>query len=410
MVLASPAMHADNSRMASAWPLVPGLQTTIAMRPIIRQNPRPLPFPDFGNVGTILRVLLGANLLFAVSALVAAPRWQMWPEEWLDTVAVAEPQLLLALTLLLVLAPWLRRLSYRMGVIVVLALTVVTGAVTDFLLGRVVALPVDALPRHLALGLIAAGALLLYFYLRAKALSPAVTEARLQALQARIRPHFLFNSLNAVLSLMRADPRRAENALEDLADLFRVLMSDNRELVPLADEIGLCRQYLALEQLRLGERLRVEWHLNSMPGDALIPPLVLQPLLENAVYHGIEPLSAPGVVSINIFTKDGQVHAILRNPYRVDGGRHHAGNKMALANVRERLALHFDVEAGLESGVKGDSYEVRIRMPYRTAAPAPVVRAPAGGAGAAREARPDDDCHAVAHPADAAVKYEAPRD
>ena len=162
--------------------------------------------------------------------------------------------------------------------------------------------------------------LLLYFGLRAKALSPAIAESRLQALQARIRPHFLFNSINAVLSLVRSDPKRAETALLDMADLFRVLMRDNRELVPIADEIELCRQYLELEKLRLSDRLQVEWHLNNMPGDALVPPLVLQPLLENAVYHGIEPSSTPGVVSINIFCKGGDVHAILRNPYRSEGG------------------------------------------------------------------------------------------
>jgi two-component system sensor histidine kinase AlgZ len=143
-------------------------------------------------------------------------------------------------------------------------------------------------------------------------------------------------------------------------------MRDNRELAPLADEVELCRQYLDLEKLRLGERLQAEWHLQSMPGDALVPPLVLQPLLENAVYHGIEPSSEPGVVSINIFYKGGDVHALLRNPYRVHGGRHHGGNKMALENVRERLKLHFDTEGSLESRVKADTYEVHVRMPYRT--------------------------------------------
>ena len=229
------------------------------------------------------------------------------------------------------------------------------------------------------------GALLVYFRLRAKALSPAIAEARLQALQARIRPHFLFNSINAVLSLVRTDPKRAETALEDMADLFRVLMRDNRELVPLADEVELCRQYLALEKLRLGDRLQVEWHLNSMPGDALVPPLVLQPLLENAVYHGIEPSSAPGVVSINIFFKGGDVHAILRNPYQADGGRHHAGNKMALANIRERLALHFDAEGALESRVVGDaSTRSTSGCPTarrsRAAAQAPTRRRAASGA------------------------------
>ncbi|MDO9189761.1 MAG: histidine kinase, partial [Sulfurimicrobium sp.] len=127
-------------------------------------------------------------------------------------------------------------------------------------------------------------ALLAYFNLRSRALSPALAEARLQALQARIRPHFLFNSINAVLSLIRSNPKRAESALEDMADLFRVLMADNLNLVSLEREVALSRQYLGLEQLRLGERLQVTWHIEKMPSDALIPPLVLQPLLENAVY------------------------------------------------------------------------------------------------------------------------------
>jgi two-component system, LytTR family, sensor histidine kinase AlgZ len=165
---------------------------------------------------------------------------------------------------------------------------------------------------------------------------------------------------------MRSEPRRAEVALEDLADLFRVLMRDNRELAPLADEVELCRQYLELEQLRLGERLVIDWNVKSMPGDALVPPLVLQPLLENAVYHGIEPSTAPGVVSINIFLSRDEVHALLRNPYTANSARHHAGNRMALDNIRERLALHFDAEASLESRVNRDIYEVHIRIPYRT--------------------------------------------
>ncbi len=359
------------------------------MSPIIGQKPESLPFPDFRNLGTIARILLGANALFAVGALVRAASWGAWPEVWLDAVAIAEPHLLIELTLLVALAPWFGLVPYRVGVGAVLVLTVAVGLLTDVLLGGLASLPAGSLSRHLALGLFVAGSLLFYFHLRAKALSPSVISARLAALQARIRPHFLFNSINAVLSLMRTDPRRAETALEDMADLFRVLMSDNRNLVPLADEVDLCRKYLALEHLRLGSRLRVEWHLNGMPGDALIPPLVLQPLLENAVYHGIEPLSAPGVVSINIFAKDGHVHAILRNPYRAEGGRHHAGNKMALGNVRERLALHFDVEAALESKVKGDSYEVHIRIPYHTAARTPVAAAPGFAADRERAAAKD---------------------
>jgi two-component system sensor histidine kinase AlgZ len=211
--------------------------------------------------------------------------------------------------------------------------------------------------------------LLIYFDLRGRSLSPALAEARLQALQARIRPHFLFNSINAVLSLIRQDPKQAERALEDMADLFRVLMADNRQLTPLARELELCREYLNLEKLRLGERLQVEWHVDNMPHDALVPPLVLQPLLENAVYHGIEPRLTPGTVSINIYRSREQVHLVLRNPYEHDGN-HHAGNKMALANIRERLALHFDAEASLNTNVTDSAYQVHIIMPYQKAASA----------------------------------------
>ena len=338
------------------------------MQPIIRQNTTRLELPDLRNLGTILRIVLAVNAMTAVAALVKESRVELWTAQWLDMTAVVEPHLIVELALLYALAPWLSRQSAPMGAFVIAAITVAVGLGLHAPVGSPYADSPFALIRHLLLALGAFGVLLLYFNLRAKALSPAIAESRLQALQARIRPHFLFNSINAVLSLVRSDPKRAETALLDMADLFRVLMRDNRELVPIADEIELCRQYLDLEKLRLTDRLQVEWHLNNMPGDAMVPPLVLQPLLENAVYHGIEPLSTPGVVSINIFCKGGDVHAILRNPYRSDGGSHHAGNKMALGNIRERLKLHFDAEGTLESRVRDATYEVHIRMPYRTAA------------------------------------------
>ncbi len=340
------------------------------MRPIISQKPStPEPvLPDFRNLGTVLRVLVAVNAMAAIAALVVEPRWALWSAAWLDILVYVEPCLMTELLLLYALQPVLERFRYVTGVAIVVAVTAIVVVAVETVLPRTVPLPAGTIVRHLVLALLLAWLLIGYFQLRAKALSPAFTEARLQALQARIRPHFLFNSINAVLSLVRSEPRRAEEALEDMADLFRVLMRDNRELAPLSDEVELCRQYLDLEKLRLGDRLHVEWHLNSMPGDALVPPLVLQPILENAVYHGIEPSSTPGVVSINIFYKGGDVHAIVRNPYRVNGGRHHGGNKMALGNVRERLSLHFDAEASLTSRVKADAYEVHIRMPYRSSA------------------------------------------
>jgi two-component system sensor histidine kinase AlgZ len=338
------------------------------MAAIIRQNPNRPALPDFRNMGTILRILVAVNLGAAVLAFARAPQFSSAYAEWIEATGFVEPYLLLVLAVLWAASPWLSRLSFAAGAGVVALVTVVAGRLLYAAMDRLAPLPAGSLVRWIVFGLVAVALLLFYFHLRARALSPAITEARLQALQARIRPHFLFNSINAVLSLVRSDPKRAEIALEDMADLFRVLMRDNRDLAPLEDEVELCRQYLELEQLRLGDRLTVDWNVKSMPGDALVPPLMLQPLLENAVYHGIEPSSTPGTVSINLFLSRGEVHAILKNPYRTTGGNHHSGNKMALANVRERLALHFDAEASLESRVTKDAYEVHIRIPYRTEA------------------------------------------
>jgi two-component system sensor histidine kinase AlgZ len=151
-----------------------------------------------------------------------------------------------------------------------------------------------------------------------------------------------------------------------MADLFRVLMSENRTLAPIADEVELARQYLAIESLRLGERLRVSWRIDGMPGDALVPPLMLQPLVENAVYHGIEPSPEGGEVTIDVRRDGPQIVMTLANPVP-DAGRSPAGNKIAIANIRERLQLHFDAEASMKSELDGGRYRVTIRMPYLTA-------------------------------------------
>jgi len=339
------------------------------MRSIIRQRDDGPGLPDLRNLGTILRVLLAVNAAAALVAFARAAGLPAFAAEWTAISGIVEPHLLLELAVLWMLAPWLARLRFPLAAAAIAALGVLAAVGVEAFVSSLVPQDTGAYATHIAFTLIATYVLLAYFRLRAKALSPAISEARLQALQARIRPHFLFNSINGVLSLIRSEPLRAEEALLDMADLFRVLMRDNRELAPLADEVELCRQYLDLEKLRLGERLGVDWNIKSMPGDALVPPLLLQPLLENAVYHGIESQSTRGTISINIFLSRGEVHAILRNPYSDHGKRHVRGNKMALANIRERLALHFDAEAGLESRILPDAYEVHIRLPYRTQSP-----------------------------------------
>lgn len=339
----------------------------------IKQNSARLPLPDFRNLGVMLRVLLGVNLLAAAAALVQSSGVDDWLQRYVDLAAWVQPPLLVNLALLALAAPLLRRLSARVGQSLVVVLAALSCALLfDF--WRFMALDEGGWSRILRAALLGASVafvMLSYLGLRARSLSPALAEARLQALTARIRPHFLFNSLNAVLSLIRSDPRRAETALEELAELFRALMRDHRDLLPLADEISLCRQYLNLEKLRLGERLNIEWEIVDVPADLTVLPLMLQPLLENAVYHGIEASGEPGTVHIRFARSGDELHIDLANPCGV-GEAAQGGNKMALANIRERLALYYDLEARLETQEAvlengQHQYRVHIVLPCRRA-------------------------------------------
>ncbi len=329
----------------------------------INQNRHPNLLPNFRNLGVMLRLLVIVIAMTVVAAALKSSNWYDMLNQWLRISALAQPMVILSLLLLGLADRWLHKLDYPLAVVVIVAGELGVASLMVIAPWAVFTPGTPGLARSWFFAAVATLLVLAYFNLRSRMLSPALTEARLQALQARIRPHFLFNSLNAVLSLVRSEPRRAETALEDLADLFRVLMADNRDLVPLEREVELCRQYLGLEALRLGDRLRVEWQVDKMPGDALVPSLLLQPLLENAVYHGIEPSMEPGVISIHIFNDRDRVHMLLRNPFRKEGS-HHTGNKMALSNIRERLSLHFDAEASLQTRDSDGQYEVRITLPY----------------------------------------------
>ena len=341
------------------------------MPSINQNNSYPVTLPDFCNLGVMLRMLVIVNLMGLAAALVRAHSYTELFAEVQQIAFIMQPTLLLCLIALCLLKRLLLRLTYPLGVGAVLVIALASVSLVHKLIVSRLFLYESAghLDRDWLLTLLAAGTLLTYFNMRARILSPAIGEARLQALQARIRPHFLFNSINAVMSLVRSEPQRAERALQDMADLFRVLMRENRELVRLEDEVNLSWQYLELESLRLGERLKIAWHIDKMPKDAMVPPLLLQPILENAVYHGIEPGSGPGEIGINIFHTRDQVQLVIRNPYLKEGS-HHVGNKMAMQNIRERLSLHFDAEARLKCEVQGNSYLVHITLPY-VKAPAP---------------------------------------
>ena len=332
----------------------------------IRQTTYPDLLPDFRNLGIIARVLVAVNALALVGALFAAPDLAQAIDRFPQIAALVEPLLLACLVVLFVLSPLLARLQYWTGCAAVMALVLLVTVMLHAGVTAILSEPPAELGRMLLLAALIGAGLLGYFRLLARAYSPALAEARLQALQARIRPHFLFNSLNAVLALIRRDPKRAERSLEDLADLFRTLMSDARQFVRLEDEIALLERYAEIEQLRLGERLRLTWELDTAPSDALLPPLVLQPLLENAVYHGVEPGTGAGEVLVRIERRGDRVLARIENPY-VEEQQHRAGNRMALENIRERLALFFDAEARIETRTSDGRYRVEIEMPYRVA-------------------------------------------
>ena len=189
-------------------------------------------------------------------------------------------------------------------------------------------------------------------------------EAQMQALQSRIRPHFLFNSLNSVASLTRSDPTKAETVLHDLADLFRVLLADARKLVPIAAEREIARQYLELEKLRLGDRLQVKWAESNVPRGAQIPALTLQPLLENAVYHGIEPRFGGGTIKIELWSESDTLNILISNPLpETRSAAHQRGNKIAMDNIRQRLATQFGEAATLQAFEQGGQYHVKLKLP-----------------------------------------------
>ncbi len=337
----------------------------------INQNNRFDVLPNFRNLGVLVRILLISNGLALLAAILLAGSWMDVPQRLVQIITLLIPILLSSLLVLWILQPWLSTLKYWQGVLLVnLAVVILTLSIYRF--GAELFNPSGEasayfeIVRYALLSILTCCLMFIYFRLRSKALSRALHDARLQVLRARIRPHFLFNCINTVLGVVRTQPKQAETALEDMADLFRAAMADAnvQNLVLLRDEIQLTKQYLALEQLRMGERLQVEWQLQDVPEDALIPPLLLQPLLENAVYHGIEPLPQGGRISTKLRRAGDEIILAVENPCRLRNAELHSGNQMALQNIRERLDLLFDVEARYQVEAGKDFYRTEIVLPY----------------------------------------------
>ena len=328
--------------------------------------------PDFCSLRSAFVVVVSAELLAMVLALAGeVPLGDFWAALALRSLYVQWIAVLGTLVLCALRRPF-AGLSHTGAGLAAWAAITLTAAVVALLAARVVPQPESFQPaafavRSVAIAAIVAALLLRYLYAQhmQRERAVAASRARFEALQARIRPHFLFNSMNTIAQLTRADPAHAEDAVQDLADLFRATLADADRLTTLAEEVELTRSYLRIEAQRLGARLRVAWDLEELPLDARIPLLILQPLVENAVYHGVEPSPEGGVITVTGRFRCGTVNLSVRNTLPPAGSApHRTGNRMAVENVRARLAVRYGDEATLTVGQVDGEYQVRLTLPH----------------------------------------------
>jgi two-component system sensor histidine kinase AlgZ len=330
--------------------------------------------PDFCRLPRIAAVLAIAELVVVVVWLAPHPGAHWGVAEFVAASAFA---LWLALVLAIVYCkarPLFERLPTPVGIAASLLMPLVVGAACAWMVQVIDAgLGTHYTPPRrwtfvggvAALSTLIAALALRYFYVSEqwRARVRAASKAEVEALQARIRPHFLFNSMNTIASLVRTDPVTAERAVEDLSELFRAALGAGEGESTLGEEISLTERYLAIEALRLGPRLRVAWHVApDVPRELRMPRLVLQPLLENAVLHGIAPLPAGGQVDIDIARTDGRLRIEVRNP-ALPARERRDGNRHAQDSIMQRLAYHFGSDARLSRGFEDGSYRCQLTLP-----------------------------------------------
>ena len=316
---------------------------------------------DACQVGVVLRALLFVEAVVAVGALFFAEDWLAWTQRFALLSAAALPGVLGWL----VITCSAKRLLARLPSAAQETAGVALGALSGLYACALVALvsnqaAVPWLASAMA-GALVAAVLVAVLVLRAKGRMPMETTARLAELQARIRPHFLFNSLNSAIALVREDPAKAEALLEDLSELFRHALVSKGDAVTLTEEVQVARHYMAIEEIRFGERLRVEWSIDPRAGSAKVPALFLQPLVENAVKHGVEP--SPTGAQVKITTQRRGQLVVIKVTNTVPAGQGKPGNGVALENVRDRLRLLHDVQAQFQTALIDGVYQVRMEVP-----------------------------------------------
>jgi two-component system sensor histidine kinase AlgZ len=316
---------------------------------------------DACHIGVVLRAVLFVEASLAVASMYGASSLWDWVARLALVTGAALPGTLAWLLSACIAKRWLagkpKAVQYGLAV----GLGGIAGGYGCGLLALTGLL--DRVPWVASVfsGALLSSLLVAALVMRAKSRTPADTAARLAELQSRIRPHFLFNTLNSAIALVRAEPAKAEALLEDLSDLFRHALKDASSAVSLGEELTLAQRYLAIEQVRFGDRLRVQWDLDPLADAARLPPLILQPLVENAVCHGVEPSPTGADVKISTRCKGSVVLIKVTNTVPAGQGAH--GHGLALRNVQERLALLHDVQGQFKSGLKDGVYQVRMEVP-----------------------------------------------
>jgi two-component system sensor histidine kinase AlgZ len=338
--------------------------------------------PDFCSLPVVFAVMVVAELLVLVIVIAPTDESQPLLPRLATASAFVQWIALVCVVCLCQLQPWLLRLRPLWAIIAayatVLVITLLGSALVftldhQFRLDMTLPYALEArfLSRSVLLAALVGAALLRYFYVleQWRARVRAEAKARFEALQARIRPHFLFNSMNTIVSLIRSRPGAAERAVEDLSDLFRAALGADNKANTLGAELDLARNYLEIEQLRLGDRLHVEFDVAALPHDLQVPGLLLQPLIENAVYHGVEQMPS-GTITIRGTRADGEIRIDIRNPRPREGERGPGRHGVALANTRSRIEYHFGRRGGLDIDAGADYFACCVRLPDDGAAPA----------------------------------------
>ena len=368
--------------------MIPGARPVSAQPPPGDGSQPTLYLPDFCTANAVLAIVIICELTALVLSLARnEAAYGFWPDLartsmfllWIGLFGAA---------MLCVLRGYLNRQSVAKGSVLVLALT---AALVAFISSVAYALASRAgwfssealivddhwtfMLRNVVITIIVTALALRYFYVTHEWRHNVELQARarVHALQARIRPHFLFNSMNTIAALTRSNPQRAEEAVEDLADLFRASLSDAHTMISLKEEFDIARTHQRIEQLRLGDRLQVNWDIDELPMRASVPCLIVQPLLENAVYHGIEMLPAGGTVHIRGALVQDRIEIEVRNPVVTQQGyREREGNKMALENIRQRLELAWPGRARVETDLVDAEFRAKLIFPFTDSTTASV--------------------------------------